>query len=155
MWLQWPLLMESNLSLKARVNSCCKHCFASWWSRWGDRLLARVGEGIVTSIAFGKRIIKSVLENPIKSQSLFWPKGLECRYAFEILSIDIGRYRWGTNRSKNFKLIKLLRILKVAEGKAEERRADAGLRVEQENEKLKIVEMRAKVIEAEAESQEQ
>jgi len=113
-----------------------------------DTILARVGEGIVTSIGSAKSH-KQVLENPDKISKLVLERGLDAGTAFEILSIDIADVDVGTNIGAKLQIDQANADLKVAEAKAEERRAMA---VAQEQE-MKAVsqEMRAKVIAAEAE----
>ncbi|HCX76516.1 MAG TPA: hypothetical protein DHU93_15070, partial [Algoriphagus sp.] len=113
-----------------------------------DTILARVGEGIVTSIGSADTH-KSVLENPDKISKLVLQRGLDAGTAFEILSIDIADIDVGTNIGAKLQIDQASADLKVAEAKAEERRAMA-VALEQEM-KAKNVEMRAKVIEAEAE----
>jgi len=113
-----------------------------------DTILARVGEGIVTSIGSAKSH-KEVLENPDKISQLVLARGLDAGTAFEILSIDIADVDVGTNIGAKLQIDQANADLKVAEAKAEERRAMA---VAQEQE-MKAVsqEMRATVIKAEAE----
>lgn len=113
-----------------------------------ETILARVGEGIVTSIGSAANH-KSVLENPDKISKLVLQRGLDAGTAFEILSIDIADIDVGTNIGAKLQIDQASADLKVAEAKAEERRAMA-VALEQEM-KAKNVEMRAKVIEAEAE----
>jgi len=113
-----------------------------------ETILARVGEGIVTSIG-SAATHKSVLENPDKISKLVLQRGLDAGTAFEILSIDIADIDVGTNIGAKLQIDQASADLKVAEAKAEERRAMA-VALEQEN-RAKTVEMRAKVIEAEAE----
>ncbi|MGB5931108.1 MAG: flotillin-like protein FloA [Cyclobacteriaceae bacterium] len=113
-----------------------------------DTILARVGEGIVTSIGSAKTH-KEVLENPDKISRLVLQRGLDAGTAFEILSIDIADVDVGTNIGAKLSIDQAAADLKVAEAKAEERRAMA-VATEQEM-KAKSQEMRAKVIEAEAE----
>ena len=113
-----------------------------------DTILARVGEGIVTSIGSAKSH-KQVLENPDKISKLVLERGLDAGTAFEILSIDIADVDVGTNIGAKLQIDQANADLKVAEAKAEERRAMA---VAQEQEMKAISQqMRAKVIEAEAE----
>lgn len=113
-----------------------------------DTILARVGEGIVTSI--GSSIShKEVLENPDKISKLVLAKGLDAGTKFEILSIDIADIDVGANIGAKLQIDQANADLKVAEAKAEERRAMA-VALEQEM-RAKGVEARAKVIEAEAE----
>lgn len=113
-----------------------------------ETILARVGEGIVTSIGSASNH-KSVLENPDKISKLVLQRGLDAGTAFEILSIDIADIDVGTNIGAKLQIDQASADLKVAEAKAEERRAMA-VALEQEM-KAKNVEMRAKVVEAEAE----
>lgn len=113
-----------------------------------DTILARVGEGIVTSI--GSSVShKEVLENPDKISKLVLAKGLDAGTKFEILSIDIADVDVGANIGAKLQIDQANADLKVAEAKAEERRAMA-VALEQEN-RAKAQEARAKVIEAEAE----
>lgn len=113
-----------------------------------DTILARVGEGIVTSIG-SAGTHKQVLENPDKISKLVLQRGLDAGTAFEILSIDIADVDVGTNIGATLQTDQAQADLKVAEAKAEERRAMA-VASEQEM-KAKSQEARAKVIEAEAE----
>ncbi|MEN7551111.1 flotillin-like protein FloA [Rapidithrix thailandica] len=113
-----------------------------------ETILARVGEGIVTSIGSSKSH-KDVLENPDKISKLVLGKGLDSGTAFEILSIDIADIDIGSNIGAKLQIDQANADLKVAEAKAEERRAMA-VAVEQEM-KAKAQAARAKVIEAEAE----
>lgn len=112
-----------------------------------DTILARVGEGIVTSIG-SAGTHKQVLENPDKISKLVLQRGLDAGTAFEILSIDIADVDVGTNIGAKLQTDQASADLKVAEAKAEERRAMA-VALEQEM-KAKAQEARAKVIEAEA-----
>jgi uncharacterized protein YqfA (UPF0365 family) len=113
-----------------------------------ETILARVGEGIVTSIGSAKSH-KEVLENPDKISKLVLSRGLDSGTAFQILSIDIADVDVGANIGAKLQIDQASADLKVAEAKAEERRAMA-VAVEQEM-KAKAQEARAKVIEAEAE----
>ncbi len=113
-----------------------------------DTILARVGEGIVTSIGSAQSH-KDVLENPDKISKLVLERGLDAGTAFEILSIDIADVDVGANIGAKLQIDQANADLKVAEAKAEERRAMA-VATEQEM-KAKSQEARAKVIEAEAE----
>jgi len=112
-----------------------------------ETILARVGEGIVTSIG-SSLSHKKVLENPDTISKLVLHKGLDAGTAFEILSIDIADIDVGTNIGAKLQIDQANADLKVAEAKAEERRAMA-VAVEQEM-KAKAQEANAKVIEAEA-----
>jgi len=113
-----------------------------------ETILARVGEGIVTSIGSSKDH-KSVLENPDRISKLVLERGLDSGTAFEILSIDIADIDVGTNIGAKLQIDQASADLKVAEARAEERRAMA-VALEQEM-RAKNVEMKAKVTEAEAE----
>jgi uncharacterized protein YqfA (UPF0365 family) len=113
-----------------------------------ETILARVGEGIVTSIG-SARSHKDVLENPDKISKLVLERGLDAGTAFEILSIDIADVDVGTNIGAKLQIDQANADLKVAEAKAEERRAMA-VASEQEM-KAKAQEARANVIAAEAE----
>jgi uncharacterized protein YqfA (UPF0365 family) len=113
-----------------------------------ETILARVGEGIVTSIGSAKSH-KEVLENPDKISKLVLSRGLDAGTAFEILSIDIADVDVGANIGAKLQIDQATADLKVAEARAEERRAMA-VALEQEM-KAKAQEARAKVIEAEAE----
>ncbi len=113
-----------------------------------DTILARVGEGIVTSIGSASTH-KDVLENPDNISKLVLQRGLDAGTAFEILSIDIADVDVGTNIGATLQTDQASADLKVAEAKAEERRAMA-VALEQEM-KAKAQEARAKVIMAEAE----
>lgn len=113
-----------------------------------ETILARVGEGIVTSIGSATSH-KEVLVNPDKISKLVLQRGLDAGTAFEILSIDIADVDVGTNIGAKLQIDQAGADLKVAEAKAEERRAMA-VAVEQEM-KAKSQEARAKVILAESE----
>lgn len=113
-----------------------------------DTILARVGEGIVTSIG-SATTHKEVLENPDKISKLVLQRGLDAGTAFEILSIDIADVDVGKNIGAELQTDQASADLKVAEAKAEERRAMAV--AEEQEMKAKAQEARAKVIEAEAE----
>ena len=110
--------------------------------------MAKVGEGIVTSIGSAGSH-KEVLENPDKISKLVLERGLDSGTAFEILSIDIADVDVGENIGAKLQIDQANADLKVAEAKAEERRAMA-VATEQEM-KAKSQEMRAKVIDAESE----
>lgn len=111
-------------------------------------IIARVGEGIVTSIGSAKSH-KEVLENPDTISKLVLSKGLDSGTAYQILSIDIADIDVGPNIGAKLQIEKADADLRLADAKAEERRAMA-VALEQEM-KAKAVEARAKVIEAEAE----
>ncbi len=113
-----------------------------------ETILARVGEGIVTTIG-SAATHKNVLENPNNISKVVLERGLDAGTAFEILSIDIADVDVGTNIGAKLQVDQANADLKVAEAKAEERRAMA-VALEQEM-KAKAQEARAKVIMAEAE----
>jgi len=111
-------------------------------------IIARVGEGIVTTI--GSALThKDVLENPDRISQTVLAKGLDAGTAFEILSIDIADVDVGRNIGAQLQTDQAEADKRIAQAKAEERRAMAIAR-EQEM-KAGVVEMRAKVVEAEAE----
>jgi uncharacterized protein YqfA (UPF0365 family) len=113
-----------------------------------ETILARVGEGIVTSIGSAKTH-KEVLAKPDQISKLVLNRGLDAGTAFEILSIDIADVDVGDNIGAKLQIDQANADLRVAEAKAEERRAMA-VAVEQEM-KAKSQEARAQVILAEAE----
>ncbi|HNR20089.1 MAG TPA: flotillin-like protein FloA [Bacteroidia bacterium] len=112
-----------------------------------ETILARVGEGIVTTIGSAADH-KSVLENPDQISKTVLNKGLDAGTAFEILSIDIADIDVGENIGAKLQTEQASADLKVAQAMAEERRA-AAVATEQEM-IAKAQEARAKVIEAEA-----
>ena len=111
-------------------------------------IIARVGEGVVTTIG-SAGTHKEVLENPDLISKTVLAKGLEAGTAFEILSIDIADIDVGRNIGAQLQADQAEADKKIAQAKAEERRAMA-VAGEQEM-KAKTQEMRAKVVEAEAE----
>lgn len=112
-----------------------------------DTILARVGEGIVSSIGSSESH-KQVLENPDSISKLVLKKGLDSGTAFEILSIDIADIDIGKNIGATLQIDQAQADKNIAQAKAEERRAMA-IALEQEM-IAKAQEARAKVIEAEA-----
>ena len=112
-----------------------------------DTILARVGEGIVSSIGSAESH-KQVLENPDSISKLVLSKGLDDGTAFEILSIDIADIDVGKNIGAQLQMDQAEADKNIAQAKAEERRSMA-IASEQEM-KAKAQEARAKVIEAEA-----
>ncbi|GAB1360584.1 flotillin-like protein FloA [Porphyromonadaceae bacterium] len=112
-----------------------------------ETILARVGEGIVSSIGSSESH-KTVLENPDSISKLVLRKGLDSGTAFEILSIDIADIDIGKNIGAALQMDQAQADKNIAQAKAEERRAMA-IALEQEM-KAKAQEARAKVIEAEA-----
>ncbi|MDP4125858.1 MAG: flotillin-like protein FloA [Bacillota bacterium] len=113
-----------------------------------ETVIARVGEGIVTSIGSSDSH-KAVLENPDLVSRTVLAKGLDSGTAFEILSIDIADVDVGKNIGAQLQTDQAEADKRIAQAKAEERRAMAVAR-EQEM-KASVQEMRAKVVEAEAE----
>ncbi len=113
-----------------------------------ETILARIGEGIVTTVG-SAHDHKTVLENPDQISKTVLNKGLDAGTAFEILSIDIADIDVGENIGAKLQTEQATADLKVAQAKAEERRAMA-VAYEQEM-KAKAQDARAKVIEAEAE----
>lgn len=106
-----------------------------------DTVLARIGEGIVTTVG-SSTTHSEVLENPDEISKLILSKGLDSGTAFEIISIDIADIDIGRNIGANLLSLKAEADNKIAQAKAEERRAMA-VALEQE--------MRASVVAAEAE----
>ncbi len=113
-----------------------------------ETIIARVGEGIVTTIGSADTH-KHVLENPDGISKLVLDKGLDSGTAFEILSIDIADVDVGENIGAKLQTDQADADLKIAQAKAEERRAMAQAR-EQEMTAL-VEEMNSRVKEAEAE----
>lgn len=112
-----------------------------------ETILARVGEGIVTTIGSADTH-KQVLENPDSISKRVLEKGLDAGTAYEILSIDIADVDVGKNIGAELETDRAEADKKIAQAKAEERRAMA-YAVEQEM-KARVESMRAKVVEAEA-----
>ncbi|MDR2581471.1 MAG: flotillin-like protein FloA [Fibromonadaceae bacterium] len=112
-----------------------------------ETVIARVGEGIVSSIGSAKTH-KEVLENPNMISKKVLASGLDAGTAFEILSIDIADVDVGNNIGAILETDRAEADKKIAQAKAEERRAMAAA-AEQEM-KARVVEMQAKVVEAEA-----
>lgn len=113
-----------------------------------ETVLARVGEGIVSSIG-SAHSHKAVLENPDSISRTVLEKGLDAGTAFEILSIDIADVDIGKNIGAQLQMDQADADKNIAQAKAEEKRAMA-VATEQEM-KAKAQEARAKVIEAEVE----
>ena len=113
-----------------------------------DTILARVGEGIVSTIGSSSSH-KDVLENPDSISKVVLNKGLDSGTAFEILSIDIADVDVGKNIGAQLQMDQANADKNIAQAQAEKRRAMA-VALEQEN-KAKAQEARARVIEAEAE----
>ncbi len=113
-----------------------------------ETVLARVGEGVVSSIGSSDSH-KAVLENPDSISKVVLSKGLDAGTAFEILSIDIADIDIGKNIGAVLQMDQANADKNIAQANAEKRRAMA-VALEQEM-KAKAQEARAKVIEAEAE----
>ncbi len=113
-----------------------------------ETILARVGEGIVTTIGSSPNH-KAVLENPDSISKMVLSKGLDSGTAFEILSIDIADVDVGENVGAKLQTDQAEADLKVARAKAEERRAMAV--AEEQEFKAKTQQAKAEVIQAEAE----
>ncbi|NMB17902.1 MAG: flotillin-like protein FloA [Erysipelothrix sp.] len=112
-----------------------------------ETIIARVGEGIVTTVGSATKH-SIVLENPDSISQTILRKGLDSGTAFEILSIDIADVDVGRNIGAKLQADQAMADKKIAQAKAEERRAFA---VAKEQEMLAEVQrMRAKVIEAES-----
>lgn len=113
-----------------------------------ETIIARVGEGIVTTIGSAENH-KQVLENPDMISKRVLEKGLDAGTAFEILSIDIADIDVGDNIGANLQAQQAEADTRVARAKAEERRAFA---VAREQEMMALIqENRSKVVLAEAE----
>jgi len=112
-----------------------------------DTIIARIGEGIVSTVG-SSNSHKDVLENPDRISRVVLEKGLDAGTAFEILSIDIADVDVGKNIGAHLQTEQAEADKNIAQAKAEERRAMAVAK-EQEN-KAKVVEMEALVVEAES-----
>ncbi|MEN8374473.1 MAG: flotillin-like protein FloA [Gemmatimonadota bacterium] len=112
-----------------------------------ETILARVGEGIVSTIG-SSATHKAVLENPDGISKTVLAKGLDAGTAYEILSIDIADVDVGKNIGAELQTDQAEADKRIAQAKAEERRAMAV--AEEQEMKARVVEMRARVVEAEA-----
>jgi len=113
-----------------------------------ETIIARVGEGIVTTVG-SSETHKQVLENPDLISQTVLNKGLDAGTAYEILSIDIADVDVGRNVGAQLQMDQAEADRRIAQARAEERRAMA-VAHEQEM-KAAVQEMRARVVEAEAE----
>ncbi|MFQ3671802.1 MAG: flotillin-like protein FloA [Verrucomicrobiia bacterium] len=113
-----------------------------------ETIIARVGEGIVTTIGSAETY-KHVLENPDRISKNVLERGLDSGTAFEILSIDIADVDIGENIGAKLQAEQAEADKRVAQAKAEVRRA-AAVATEAEM-RARVEEMRAKLVEAEAE----
>ena len=112
-----------------------------------ETILARVGEGIVTTIGSSPSYAK-VLENPDSISHTVLGKGLDAGTAFEILSIDIADVDVGENIGAKLQTEQAEADKQVAQARAESRRAMAI--AEEQEMRARVQEMRARVVEAEA-----
>jgi uncharacterized protein YqfA (UPF0365 family) len=112
-----------------------------------DTIIARVGEGIVTTIGSAESY-KAVLESPDSISKTVLSRGLDVGSAFEILSIDIADVDVGENVGAKLQVAQAEANKNMAQAQAEIRRA-AAVALEQEM-KARIQEMQAKVVEAQA-----
>ena len=113
-----------------------------------ETIIARVGEGIVTTIGSATSH-KKVLENPDMISKTVLARGLDSGTAYEILSIDIADVDVGENIGAILQTKQAEADKQIAQARAEERRAMAKAR--EAEMRSQVVEMRAKVVEAEAE----
>jgi len=113
-----------------------------------ETIIARVGEGIVTTIGSAQSY-KQVLENPDRISKTVLAKGLDSGTAFEILSIDIADVDVGENVGAKLETERAEADKRIAQAKAEGRRAMAF--AQEQEMRARTQEMRAKVVEAEAE----
>lgn len=142
-------IAKNGIELKARARVTVRANIDRLIGGAGEQtIIARVGEGIVTTIGSATDH-KAVLENPDSISQTVLNKGLDAGTAFEILSIDIADIDVGKNIGAQLQTDQAEADKKIAQAKAEERRAMAFAR-EQEM-KAAVQEMRAKVVEAEAE----
>jgi len=112
-----------------------------------ETILARVGEGIVSTIGSSDGH-KAVLENPDKISKTVLAKGLDAGTAYEILSIDIADVDVGKNIGAELQTDQAEADKRIAQAKAEQRRAMAV--AEEQEMKARVQEMQAKVVEAQA-----
>ena len=113
-----------------------------------ETIIARVGQGIITSIGSAKTHAE-VLENPNKISRTLLERGLDAQTAFEIVSIDIAQVTPGQNIGARLQADAAEADTRVARAQAEKRRAEA-IALEQEM-KAKVAENRALLVQAEAE----
>ena len=113
-----------------------------------ETIIARVGEGIVTTIG-SSASHKKVLENPDMISKVVLERGLDSGTAYEILSIDIADVDVGENIGAQLQMKQAEADKNIAQARAEERRAMA--RAREQEMRAQVVEMEAKVVEAEAE----
>ena len=139
---------KDGIVIKARARVTVRTNLASFvGGATEDTIIARVGEGIVSSIG-SETSYKDVLENPDRISKNVLTKGLDSNTAFEILSIDIADVDVGENIGAKLQAEQAESNKLVAQAQAEVRRA-AAVAVEQEM-IARVAEMQAKVVEAEA-----
>lgn len=114
-----------------------------------ETVIARVGEGIITSIGSAETHLE-VMENPNLISKAVLDRGLDAQTAFEIVSIDIADIDVGENIGARLQVDQAEADMRVARARAEERRANA-IAVEQEM-KAKVVENRSSVLRSEAQA---
>lgn len=142
-------IAKNGIELKAKAKVTVRANIDQLIGGAGEQtIIARVGEGVVTTIGSALSH-KAVLENPDSISQTVLNSGLDSGTAFEILSIDIADIDVGKNIGAQLQTDQAEADKKIAQAKAEERRAMAYAR-EQEM-KAAVQEMRAKVVEAEAE----
>ena len=142
-------IAKDGIELRAKAKVTVRVNIDRLVGRAGDEtIIARVGEGIVTTIG-SSLSHKDVLENPDSISQTVLGKGLDSGTAFEILSIDIADVDVGVNVGAKLQIDQAEADKRIAQARAEERRAMA-VAQEQEN-KAEVQGMRARVIEAEAE----
>lgn len=112
-----------------------------------DTIIARVGEGIVTTVG-SSRDHSAVLENPDGISKVILSKGLDSGTAFEILSIDIADVDVGRNIGAQLQTEQAEADKNIAQAKAEERRSMAI--AEEQEMQAEVQRMRARVVEAES-----
>jgi len=113
-----------------------------------ETIIARVGEGIVTTIGSAASH-KKVLENPDMISRVVLDRGLDSGTAYEILSIDIADVDVGDNIGAQLQMKQAEADKNIAQARAEERRAMA--RAREQEMRAQVVEMEARLVEAEAE----
>ncbi len=112
-----------------------------------ETILARVGEGVVTTIGSAESH-KHVLENPNAISKRIVEKGLDSGTAFEILSIDIMDVDVGRNIGAHLQIDQAEADKQIAQARAEQRRAEAAAK--EEEMRANVEEQRARLVEAEA-----
>ena len=135
------LLVKARVTVRTNINQLIGGAGES-------TVLARVGEGIVTTVG-SATTHSSVLENPDDISKVVLEKGLDSGTAYEIISIDIADIDIGRNIGANLQSLQAEANTKIAQAKAEEKRAMA-VALEQEM-KAEVVKAKAEVVKAEAE----